>query len=135
MVDRALQWLLNNNIYYHGNHISINHNTLAHPPQDGTLSDIATVALEGQEDSDQPAVDELVPNEPHLTQSFVTVATHSITEQIVRHSVEQRQCSQPTLTQSTTLMWPSIGGTPINEFTTERYFSCASTNSLHHRSS
>ena len=56
----------------------------------------------------------------HLPRSFVPFLSPSFTEEeAVRHSVQQRQQA------SSTLMWPSIGGTPINEFTTEGYFSCA----------
>ena len=40
----------------------------------------------------------------------------------MQQSMEQRQSSS---SSSATMMWPSIGGMPINEFTTEGYFSCA----------
>ena len=55
-----------------------------------------------------------------LPRSFVPVAAPSMTEQeAVQQSVEQRQSSHAAL------MWPSIGGMPLNEFTTEGYFTCA----------
>ena len=38
----------------------------------------------------------------------------------VQHSQSGQQPSTPSM-----LMWPTIGGTPINEFITEGYFSCA----------
>ena len=40
----------------------------------------------------------------------------------MQQSVEQCQCSS---SSSTPVMWPSIGGMPLNEFPTEGYFSCA----------
>ena len=40
----------------------------------------------------------------------------------MQHSVDQRQSCSST---PGTLMWPTIRGTPINEFTTEGYLSCA----------
>ena len=60
----------------------------------------------------------------HLPQSFVPVAAPSMTEQeAVQQSVEQRQSSSSSF--HTALMWPSIGGMPLNEFTNEGYFTCA----------
>ena len=43
-------------------------------------------------------------------------------QEAVQQSVEQRQT---TSSSHPTLMWPSIGGMPLNEFTTEGYFTCA----------
>ena len=42
-------------------------------------------------------------------------------QETVRQSVQDRQAASTT----STLMWLTIGGTPINEFTTEGYFSMA----------
>ena len=61
----------------------------------------------------------------HLPQSFVPTAIRSMTEQeAVVKSVEERQSSSSPSPSSATLMWPSIGGMSINEFTTEDYFTC-----------
>ena len=58
-----------------------------------------------------------------MPQSVVPIATRSLTEQeAVQQSLQERQSNT---SSSSTLMWPSIGGVPINEFTTEGYFSCA----------
>ena len=55
----------------------------------------------------------------HLPQSFVPTAVRSMTEQeAMVKSVEERQSSSSPSPSSATLMWPSIGGMPINEFTT-----------------
>ena len=54
--------------------------------------------------------------------SFVLSLSPSLTEEeAVRHLVQQCQHEHPS-PASSTLMWPSIGGSPINEFTTERMF-------------
>ncbi len=41
-------------------------------------------------------------------------------EQKKKQSIQDRQSSS-----NSSLMWPTIGGTPINEFTTEGYFRIA----------
>ena len=52
-------------------------------------------------------------------------AIRSMTEQeAVVKSVEERQSSSSPSSLSATLMCPSIGGMPINDFTTEGYFTC-----------
>ena len=57
----------------------------------------------------------------HLPQLFVM---RSMTEQeAVVKAVEERQSSSSLSSSSATLMCPSIGGMPINEFT-ESYFTC-----------
>ena len=62
----------------------------------------------------------------HLPQSFVSTAMGSMTEQeAVVKSVEEWQSSSSPSLSSATLMWPSIGEMPINEFTTDCYFTCA----------
>ena len=66
----------------------------------------------------------------HLPQLFVPTAMRSMTEQeAVVKSVEERQSSSSPSSSSATLMWPSIGGMPINEFTTKGYFTMCSPHS------
>ena len=61
----------------------------------------------------------------HLPQSFVPTSMRSMSEQeAVVKSVEERKSSSSPSPLSATLMWPSIEGMPINEFTTEGYFTC-----------
>ena len=70
-------------------------------------------------------IQESDPYDAHLTRSSVPNATRSMTEQeTIRHSLHKHQSQQP-LSNPSLLMWPTIGGTPINEFTTEGYFTCA----------
>ena len=125
VVHQALQWLLSHNMYYRANNVRIDHNAIAQLPDDGNLSNVTSITIESPEASDPPdaTTESSDPYDAHLAQSFVPIATRSMTEQeAVRHSVHQRQSCSPT---HATLMWPTIGGTPINEFTTEGYFSCA----------
>ena len=123
-MHHALQWLIANNIYYHANHTQIDEGALAQLPYDGNLSNISSIAVETPPTSDQMSDDD--PYGAHLARSFVPVATRSMTEQeAVQQSVEQRQSDHPSAAPSSTVMWPSSGGIPINKFTAEGYFTCA----------
>ena len=125
VVHRALQWLITNNIYYHANHIHIDEDALAQLPHDGNLSNISSIAVEIPATSDQQ-MSEDDPYDAHLARSFVPVATRSMSEQeAVQQSVQQRQSDHPSAAPASTVMWPSSGRSPINEFTTEGYFTCA----------
>ena len=121
----ALQWLLDNNKYYRNIHI--NHNALAMLPEDGDLTGLLTVSLNSNADTDTtPAQDEDVdPYSTYLSGSFIPSATQRRTEQeTVRQSVQQRQSHQQPVAPPT-VSWPPTGSTPINEFNTEGYTSCA----------
>ena len=134
VVHRALQWLVINNKYYRALHVQIDANALAHLPQDGNLSNLTTIAVESTDTespttssqlSETPATTDATTEETdaYMPQSFVPIATRSLTEQeAVQQSLQERQANA---SSSSTLMWASIGGVPINEFTTEGYFSCA----------
>ena len=79
----------------------------------GNISKLVSVAEDTTTDSPSTsgtaaAEDDLC--EEDLPQSFIPVAAPSMAEQeTVQQSVQQRQSSQPTL------MWPSIGGIPLND--------------------
>uniref|UniRef100_A0A1X7VMZ5 Uncharacterized protein n=1 Tax=Amphimedon queenslandica TaxID=400682 RepID=A0A1X7VMZ5_AMPQE len=117
-VEEALTWLLANNIYYRSIGVSVDQNTLASLPEDGDLTDLRTV--QPAESQGEVTPDD-VSTEEHYSSSFVPNAAPPATE---RETIEQavQSLGQP---QSSHLMWPSIGGTPINEFQTEGYFSMA----------
>ena len=124
VVQRALQWLVTHNKYYHSLGITINTTALAQLPEDGTVSTLVSVTEDCSTPdtvssaSDTPATSEV--QDDHISHSFVPIAVPSMTEQeAVQQAVAQHQSSD------TPLMWPSIGGMPLNEFTTEGYFSCA----------
>ena len=123
VVLRALQWLVTHNQYYHSVGVTIDTTALDQLPQDGNISQLLSVAEDTTTDSPSTsgtAAAEDGSCEEDLPQSFVLVAVPSMTEQeTVQQSVQQRQSSQPTV------MWPTIGGMPLNEFTTEGYFTCA----------
>ena len=113
--------------------MTIDTTALAQLPQDGTVSHLLSVTEDcsppdippiiGEDsDNDTPTTSDAV-EDNQLPQSFVPISAPSMTEQeAVQQSVEQRQT---TSSSHQTLMWPSIGGMPLNEFTTEGYFTCA----------
>ena len=74
--------------------------------------------------SNPPVGDDSVDSDEDLTRSFVPNVAQPLTEQ---ETVRQFVQGRPTASQHnpSALMWPSIGGRPINEFTTQGYFSCA----------
>ena len=119
VVHEALTWLLENNRYYRANAVHLNEEALQQLPQDGNLTDIQSLHL-GDTVSEQPEPPEDQYG-AHLSTSFVPNATQQRTEQeTVQQSLQDLQSGS-----SHTLMWPTIGGAPINEFTTEGYFSMA----------
>ena len=125
VVQRALQWLITNHKYYQSLGITINTTALAQLPEDGAVSTLVSVTEDCSTPhtvssaSDTPATSEV--QDDHISHSFVPIAVPSMTEQeVVQQAVAQHQSAS-----HTPLMWPSIGGMPLNEFTTEGYFSCA----------
>ena len=126
VVHRALEWLVTHNIYYRANQIHISQGALAVLPQDGNLSNVATVTTPcPPQGEDEVTAQGDESYDGHLTQLFVPTAIRSMTEQeAARQSMQQRESGQSSSTPSA-VMWPTIGGAPINEFTTEGYFSCA----------
>ena len=133
----------------------IDSNTLDQLPEDGNLAQLRGIAIDSPtmdsptstastSTSSSPPITSTSPDnviltcnsslvdEPydsycaHLPQLFVPTAMWSMTEQeAVVKSVEERQSSSSPSSLSATLMCPSIGGMPINDFTTEGYFTCA----------
>ena len=114
VVQQALNWLLNNNRYYRANAVHINEEALQQLQEDGDLSNLTSLLTsDPQSESSQ---DDLYG--AHLSTSFVPNTEQQRTEQeTVQKSVQDLQSG------SHTLAWPTIGGTPINDFTTEGYFS------------
>ena len=126
VVLRALQWLLVNNKYY--NHILINIEALMLLPEDGELSGLQSVSLESTSEDVEESFGQSEDGDIYstiLSGSFVPSATQRMTEQeTVQQSVQQRQSRQQAVAPPT-ISWPPSGSTPINEFTTEGYNSCA----------
>ena len=111
-------------------YIHIDESALAQLPEDGNLDRVRSITVnrpvaeadggnlgDSTENSAAGASDD-------LTQSFVPSSVQSMTEQeAIAQSIEQSQSKESTTPPP--LAWPSIGTLPINEFTTEGYFSCA----------
>ena len=99
---------------------------MAQLPQDGNLSDLTSLSLGPSTTTGKTRVseeDDLY--NADLASSFVPNAARTVTEQdSVWQSVQERQTTHDS-SGPPTLMWPTIGRTPINEFTTEGYFSLA----------
>ena len=90
-------------------------------PENGDMTELTSLQLEEStsDDLSQPAQEDLYA--AHLPSSFVPNAVQQQTEQeTVHQSIQERHS-----TATSTLLWPTIGGAPINEFTTEGYFSMA----------
>ena len=135
VVHRALQWLVTHNQYYRALGITIDITSLEQLPQHRSISHLlsvtndcsspdnpATMAEAPASDTPTTSAVAAVEDDDHLPQSFVPVPAPSMTEQeAVQQSVEQHQANS----SHPALMWPSIGGIPLNEFTTEGYFMCA----------
>lgn len=123
VVLRALQWLKQHNKYYH--RIEIDHRALNLLPDDGNLTGLCEVMMEmsiGDEEEQQPTEGEDGMNPSDDVGSFVPVVARKITEEeSIRKSLQERVSTQP----DETVPWPPRGDTPINEFTTEGYISCA----------
>lgn len=121
VVQDALTYLIDNNQYYRANTVHLNQEALQNLPEDGNLVNIRSLDLpSGEETADlsEPSEDQY---ESHLSTSFVPNATQRRTEQeTVQQSLQDLQTGS-----SHALIWPTIGGAPINEFTTEGYFSMA----------
>ena len=139
VVHRALNWLVTHNQYYRSNHVYIDVNALEQLPHDGNLSQLTSITVEsanteppatntpatGPPVADTPETSE-DPYSAHLPQSFVPIATRIYDRAGGSASV----CSGATIKPIHVINAchhdvASIGGLPINEFTTEGYFSCA----------
>ena len=113
VVQRALQWLVTHNKYYQSMGITIDITALAQRPRDGNVSHLVSVTENcSTVDTHTPEANSSTASkveDEHLSQSFVPISSPSMTEQeAVQQSVHE--CSSCTL-----LMWPSIGGVPLNE--------------------
>ena len=122
VVHRALNWLVTHNQYYRSNRVHIDVNALEQLPHDGNLSQLTSITFEsasteppatntpatGPPVADTPATSE-DPYSAHFPQSFVSIATRSMTEQeAVHQSVQERQLSPSTSSSPATMMWPLL---------------------------
>ena len=127
VVLRALQWLIANNKYYRNVHI--NPDALAMLPENGNLSGIHSVTLNSTDEDTGSAStldEDEDPYNTHLSGSFVPSTTQRMTEQeTVRHTVQERQSLRQPAAAPPTVPWSPSSSTPINEFNTEGYMSCA----------
>lgn len=119
VVFRALQFLIANNIYFRN--ITINPDNLSLLPDDDGISTahILTVECDSESVFNNPDNTENSNND-HLTATFIPGNYQSNTEEEnIRRSLDESSCI------SSAVPWPTRSETPINEFSTEGYFSCA----------
>ncbi len=114
VVLQALQWLVDNNVYYRD--VTIDHSVLALLPVDGQLTQIKTVRVSSSE-VDMPAREDEHPHSAHLPSTFIPMPQRGITE--------EEAIEQSVIQGNNHVNWPSITGNAVNEFTTEGYMSCA----------
>ena len=144
VVHRALNWFVTHNQYYRSNHVHIDVNALEQLPRDGNLSQLTAITVEnaiteppatntpatGPPVADTHATSE-EPYSAHLPLSFVP-GSHCLSI-YNRAGGSASVCSGATIKPIHLIITchqcdhdvASIGGVPINEFTTEGYFSCA----------
>ena len=116
VVLEALTYLLENNRYYIANNVQLSQEALQQLPQDGDIRNIRSFLVD---ESSTDQCEDLYG--AHLSTSFIPNPTQQRTEQeTVQQSLEDLQSGSPHR-----LMWPTLGEAPINEFTTEGYFSLA----------
>ena len=113
-VLRALHWLIEHNTYY--SDITIDHDVLSRLPNDGDISNLFVNVPLNQEEGPAQHHDDAYTD--RLGSTFVPMVTRGRTELQTIHSILDPPSSQ-------TISWPPAGVTPVNEFTTVGYISCA----------
>ena len=119
VVQRALQWLKQNNKYYRN--IDIDVSVSSQLPDDEDLTDKCGVGIEDtaekQEEEELPSED----TDPADVATFIPVVARKMTEKdTIRKSVHHRQPTEDHI-----VPWPGNGSVPTDEFKTEGYISCA----------
>ena len=126
VVLQALQWLTANNSYC--SNISIDFDAVAMLPENDEFSGMCSVTLDSSEvdnPQDTTATSNENPYNSALTTTFIPMVSQRMTEQdAVRQSVEEWQSVHSTTTPAV-VPWPTVDSTPVNEFRTEGYMSCA----------
>lgn len=126
VVLSALQWLMENNVYYQ--HITLDTHALTLLPEDGNLSGMLSTVADPAftELTEEEQGDSQDPCDAHFTQTFVPINHQKATQQeAVRQTVDERQQQSTSSDPRHILTWPPCDDTPINEFSTEGYFTYA----------
>lgn len=123
VIERALHWLCQNNIYYRN--ITIDTVALQQLPQDGNLTGLMSVTLPATSPDNIPPANQSPPNIEHLPQTFIPIHHVSTTEHHIVQTTLQDRLNHSTTAANNMIRWPDICSTPINEFNTEGYISCA----------
>ena len=88
---------------------------------------MCSVTLQSSADDEKvTSPQEVDPHYTHLARTFVpTTARRSTEQKTIRQSVQAQQFDHPPAAAPPTVLWPPTSGTPINEFNTEGYITCA----------
>ncbi len=120
VVLHALLWLKQHNKYYRD--VTIDMEEVKQLPIDGNLSNITTIEDASIKIEDKSQQQEENDESYQELGSFVPITVQKGTEEeTVKKSINERQKPHP----DNIIPWPSRGDTPINEFVTEGYISCA----------
>ncbi len=120
VVLHALLWLKQHNKYYRD--VTIDMEEVEQLPIDGNLSNITTIEDAAIKIEDKCQQQEQTDESYQELGSFVPITVQKGTEEeTVKKSINERQKLHP----DKIIPWPSRGDTPINEFVTEGYISCA----------
>ena len=120
----ALRWLKANNVYYRN--ITISDSALEQLPQHGDVTTLPSVDIQdSSSDIAEHASTSEDPYDEDLSQTFVPMRPRIGTEQeVLTQGIADRQNVSLSCHQQP-LPWPNIANTPINEFSTEGYMTCA----------
>ncbi len=105
VVLRALEWLIEHNMYYRN--ITIDHSALTLLPTDGDLTNLPTMRVSSDEE-EIPAREDETPYNSHLGSTFIPKPTRGVTEQqAIEQSIEQTRSVSPAI-----VPWPSASEIP-----------------------
>lgn len=123
IVQSALEWLVQNNIYYRD--ITIDQSRLQQLPQNGYLSGIRTLTIPGNTITESElGTTQRDTNPSHFSQTFIPIHNLNTTE-LQRVSSAIEGSIDQSSSDNNIIRWPEVCSTPVNEFTTEGYMSRA----------
>ena len=112
----ALEWLKQNNKYYHD--INLDESALTQLPEDGNLNGLSMIVM-SLDDDDHVNDSAPLDDDTFMSGTFVPMVPRKETEQnVIRQSISSRQHTNET---HGIVQWPQVANIPINEFKTEGY--------------
>ena len=116
----ALNWLIANNVYF--SHVTVNDNNVASLPEDDDLSQICTVTISSEESTELPfPIQAADPYTANLSRTLILFQVYTKPNQ---KRMYKTVIGTAYFYTCSTVMWPARGLTPINESSSEGYFTC-----------